>query len=331
MNSVIRHVILWSVLVSVALTVAGCESGQPRRTRRMDGEERKLLVQGQRYQQEGLLESALAAFEMVLDDNPQVVDAHLGIGDIYEIRGDYDEAARNYANAKTINPGNFKAVYKLGLMYHLLNRVRDAISEYLAALAINPSNFQANLNIATAYLQIDEPQMALPYAEAAVELKPNDPNAYVNLGTVYAALGEHHLAIEQYQAALELGRLKPEIAMNMAGSLIKIGKYQRAINVLKTVLKLRPDGVVHERLGYAYFKLAQYDPSLEHYRTALDYDPDDTAALNGVGVNLMTRYLRGRREDASLRDQAIQSWQRSVRVDPSQDKIVNLIATYRKL
>lgn len=328
-----RRPTAWVALAAAAACWAvGCQNtGERTDGVALPAAQRHMLNEAERYKQEGLYEAALAAFEIVLEDNPRAVDAHLGVGDIYEVRGDYEKAAEKYASAKQINPGNFKAVYKLGLMYHLLDRVRDAIKEYLAALAIDPANFEANLNLATAYQQIGEAQMGLPYAEAAVELRPENQNAHVNLGSIYAALGEHHLAIEQYRAAAELGDLRPPIAMNMANSLVKTGAYQRAINVLRLVANRQPDVTVYERLGYAHFKLGQFDESLEHYRTALDYDAEDTAALNGVGVNLMTKYLRGRREDISLREQAIETWRRSVRIDPTQDKIVNLISRYRKL
>jgi tetratricopeptide (TPR) repeat protein len=216
-------------------------------------------------------------------------------------------------------------------MYHLLDRVRDAIDEYLQALQINPSDFDANCNLATAYLQIDEPRMALPYAEAAVQLRGRSQNAHVNLGSIYSALGEHHLAIEAYRAAAEFGELEPQIALNMANSLLKTGAYRRAINVFGIVARARPDAEVYERLGYAHFKLGKFDRSLEHYRKALEYDPKDTAALNGVGVNLMTKYLRGRRENVRYRDHAIKAWRKSVRLKPDQEKIVDLIARYRKL
>jgi len=322
---------LFGMLAVIALSDAGCRDFFGDQPAELKPEERRLLSEANRYKNEGLLEAAMAAFEIVLEDSPHAVDAHVGVGEIHEVRGDYEKAAENFAQAKSINPNNFKAVYKLGLMYHLLDRVRDAIEEYLQALEINPKNFDANLNLATAYLQINEPQMALPYAEAAVNLRGKNQNAHVNLGSIYSALGEHHLAIEEYRTAAELGKLEPQIAMNMANSLLKTGAYQRAVNVLGIVARAQPDAEVHERLGYAHFKLGRFDQSLEHYRKALEYDPKDTAALNGVGVNLMTKYLRGRRENLKYRNEAIEAWRKSVRIKPDQEKIIDLISRYRKL
>lgn len=294
---------------------------------------RRDLSEAQRYAEQGLFEAALAAFERVLDENPRQVQAHIGVGDVHEARGDYGQAAERYAIAKALDPGNYKATYKLGLMYHLLDRVRDAIREYLQAIAIRPESFDANLNLATAYLQINEPALGLPYAEQAVKLNPNSQTAHANLGAIYAAMGQYALAIDEYRAAAELGDLEPQIALNMAEALIRAGRYPQALNVLRILAagQGRDNAEVYERTGYAHFKAGDYEKSLAAYEKALEIAPDDPAALNGKGVNLMTMYLKGKREDTSLRDRAIAAWQKSVQADPTQRRIVDLIARYRKL
>lgn len=313
--------------------LAGCEIA-PRDDRRgSDADAQQAIDQGRQHLDERQLEAALAAFERALDENPRAVDAHVGIGDIHEVKGDYQTAARKYADAKRIDPGNFKAVYKLGLMYHLLDRVRDAIGEYLASLAIRPDSFEANLNLATAYLQLDQPQLGVPYAEKAVRLEPENQPARVNLGSIYAALGRYDAAIDEFRAAAELGDLEPPIALNLADAFLKTGRPMRALNTLMVLSRDRgkDNAAVHERIGYTYFKLKDYEKSLEYYDKALAIDPNDAASLNGKGVNLMTMYLRGDRQNTDLRDRAIAAWQRSVRVKPDQRKIIDLIARYRKL
>ena len=312
----------------MVMVLAGCQT--PQRRDRGTAEERALLERGEQYTQQGLLDSAMAAFDMVLETNPRAVDAHVGVGDIYEIRGDYAAAAEKYKTAKQLAPGTFKPTYKLGLMYHLLNKVREAVTEYLAALTIQPDSFEANLNLATAYLQLGQAELGLPYAEKAVKLKGDSQAAHVNLGSIYASMGQYDLAIDEYRGAAELGDLQPPILLNMVESLLKTGKYQRAMNVLEQ-LEATPTDVIYERMGYALFKLGEYEKSLGKYRLALRINPDDTASLNGLGVDLMTLYLKGRRENIALRDEAIDAWQKSVKADSSQQRIVDLIARYRKL
>jgi tetratricopeptide (TPR) repeat protein len=285
--------------------------------------------QGRKAMAEGNIETALAAFRFALERDPNQLDAHLGIGDIHQIRGDYVKAADEYAVAVQKQPTNFDANYKLGLIYHLLNRVRDAITTYLSALAINPNSFDANLNLATAYLQIRQPALALPYAEKAVQLNADSQAARINCGAVYSALGRDEDAVLSYRSAADLGEISPQLAVNLANALIKVGGYQRAINTLETVIRRDPKPEYYERLGYAYFKLGEFDQSMEAYERSLKMLPDDPAALNGLGVNLMTRYIQTDRREPAMRDRAIDAWQRSIRKKPDQPKIVDLISRYR--
>ena len=327
-KSALGTIVLAMLLIGGMLSTGGCQTMQKRRS--ANAQERAMVSRGQQYVQQGLLDSALAAFDMALEANPRSVDAHVGIGDIYEIKGDYATAAEKYKVAQKLDPGAFKPTYKLGLMYHLLNRVKEAVTEYLAALAIDPNSFEANLNLATAYLQLGQAQLGLPYAEKAVKLRGDSQAAHVNLGSIYASMGEYNLAIDEFRGAAELGDLQPPIMLNLVEALLKTGKYQRAMNVLDQ-LESKPTAVVYERMGYTLFKLGDYDKSLDRYRQALKLDPKDTASLNGMGVDLMTLYLKGRREDVSLRDQGIDAWMQSVKIDPTQQRIIDLIARYRKL
>ena len=331
MNTHAKHTVYAGAMLGLLICLTGCVE-QIIDPGPNEAQQARLLNQAYNYQDEGLYESALVAFELVLEDNPSQLDAHIGVASIYEVRGDYEKAAEGYAEARRIDPANYTATYKLGLMYQLLNRVREAINTYLAALALNPESFEANLNLATAYLQSGEPQLALTYAERAVELNDTSQPARVNLGSTYAALGQYQLAIDEYRTAAELGDLAPEISLNLADAFLRTGNYARAKNTLEALLRDNPGSVIAiERLGYTHFKMGEFQRSLLLYEQALAIDPNDTASLNGVGVNYMTLYLRGKREDLSLREKAIETWQRSVQVNPRQQRIVDLIARYRNL
>lgn len=290
-----------------------------------------LLKRAMQARDLGRLDEALAAFEKALETNPNLVEAHIGVGDIYHIKGDYNEAAKRYDRARQIEPRNFTANYKLGLMYHLLDRLADAVNAYLSALSIDPNNYEANLNLATAYLQLNQPSLGLPYAQRAVEINRKSMVAWANLAAIQSALGQYDPAIDSYRAAMEWGELEPQIALGLVDAFVKTSRFQQAINTLKALNARAPSAMGYERLGYIHFKLGQYDESLAAYETAHRLDPSDPASLNGIGVNYMTRYLQGEREDKTLKRQAMDAWQRSVRVKPDQQRIIDLIARYSDL
>lgn len=335
MNAFSNRTTFGGLTLCLLLVLAGCQQGQRDDPPASNGSAASVddLRRAQQLQQDGMLEAAIVAFERVLAENPREITAHIGLGDIEEAKGNYEAASQRYAIAKRIDPTNFKATYKLGLMFHLLDRVGEAIDEYLQALTIQPESFQANLNLATAYLQDGRARLGLPFARKATQLRPTSQTAHANLGALLAATGDYQAAVEVYRTAAELGPIGSELALNMAEALIRAGRYQRAVNTLNSLTHGAgaDNPEVFERLGYAHFKLRQYNASLRAYNRSLELDDQFIAALNGKGVNLMTMYLQGGRNDKALRDEAIRAWRQSVRLDGEQRRIIDLIARYRKL
>ncbi len=315
------------VMVATSLMLVGCESAQQRRA--AAGQQH--LADAQHYLEAGLDDSALAAFGLALEENPRLYDAHVGMGSIYLKRGDYQLASNAYERAVEVDPNSFDAHYYLGLAQQMMGKIQEAIRVYLRALAINPESFDANQNIASAYLQINRPGQALPYAVRATELRPNAQSAWANLAAVYSLLDRYEDAIDAYRAAVELGEMPQEVLLGLADAHLKLGNYEMAINVLQTLIRREPSSTAYERLGYAQFKQRRFDASLASFRAALSIDPNDTAALNGLGVSLMTLYLQGGGVITSQKEAALQAWRRSVQLRPDQPRVVDLIARYQRL
>jgi tetratricopeptide (TPR) repeat protein len=288
--------------------------------------------EGQALKESGDLQAAMSAFRKALVANARHVPAHLGVGDVYQLLGDFRKAADAYENARDIDPNSFEANYKLAVMQQLLDEVRSAINNYLNALTINPDSFEANSNVAAAYSQIGQPGLARPYAEKAVRLQPAAQQPHVNLAEIYSGLGRDEEAIEEYRAAADRGDLPIPAAVNLVNALVRTGKYDRAFNTLQVLTRDHPkEARLFERLGYLHFRKGAYDESLRAYETALEINPDDPATLNGLGVNLMAQYMADGGKDARLRERAVQSWQRSVQINPRQGRIVDLISRYQNL
>ncbi len=286
------------------------------------------LVAGESAVRDGDLDRALAAFARAIEVNPRLTSAHMGMADIYRMRGDYARAEESYGQAAKLQPRSFDPQYYHGLMLHLLDRVAEAVQAYLRALAIRPDDFRANLNLATAYYQLDENALALPYAVRAVEIEPREGSARFNLGAVYAAMGRHREAVQEYQQAAELLDLTPPLLMNLAESLGKLERYEEMLNALAQVNRVSPTAASHERTGFAQFKMGRYDEALASFDAALALDRDYFPALNGRGVCLLNRWLWSGRQDSAAREEGLAALRRSLQIRRDQPQIVDLMTRY---
>jgi len=323
-------------LLALGAGLGGCEWFQPQRAAtgetldapaiQVRSQER--LDKATELQDAGDTAAALAELARAIQDNPRLTQAYLSMGEIHRQTGNYEAMETAYARATRVEPNNFEAVYGHGLALQLLNRLTDAVREYIRALQIKPNDRDANLNLATAYLQLGEAQQALPYAKRAVEVDVEHGPGRVNLGAVYAALNRHREAVLEFEAAANRMDLTPELLLNMADSLGKISRFREMANTLDRLVSERPSAAAWERLGYARFKLAEYDKAIKAFRESVALDPRYYPALNGEGVTLLNQWLLGNRADEQLRKDGLNALRRSVQINPSQPRIVELLSRY---
>jgi tetratricopeptide (TPR) repeat protein len=324
----------------LALGVAGCRSdqavgGEPRQPRMRQveptPEQQQKIDEAHAAKDTGDYSTALALFQDILAENPTVTTAYLGIGDIYIIKKEWLKAEPAYARAAQLEPRNFDAQYGHGLALQMLERFLEAIRAYHRALSIRPDSAKANLSMATTYLQLGEPGSALAFAEKAVESDPSNAAAHANLGTVYQAADRNTDAIEQYQAALELmgdDQQRGPLMMNLIDVLGREQRYHEAANAAEYYVRLEPSPNGYERLGWARFRLAEYDRSMDAYRKAVELDPRHWPSLNGVGVNAINTWLLSKKRDTAAADEARRAFRASLRANPEQPKIVMLLSSY---
>ena len=313
----------------VLLAAAGC-AGRGRTVMAPETGQQRLHAAIE-LQEKGHLEAALAEFGRALEENPNLTEAHLGMGNIFRERGDLGTASAAYQRAVETNPEHFDANYYLGLMRQMLGKIQLAIVSYRKAIALQPDSAIANRDLASAYLQVGNAPAALPYARRAVSLDRESQAAWCNLAACHNLMGDFPAAIDAYREAAELDQVPPPLLPGLADAHLRLGNFQRAINVLRSLIKQAPSATAHERLGYALFKARKFDEALEHYEVALQLSPNDTAALNGLGACLLTKYIQSDRKRIELRDAAFNAWRRSVKLRPDQERIVDLLARYSVL
>ncbi|MSR33436.1 MAG: deoxyribonuclease IV [Phycisphaerales bacterium] len=277
----------------------------------------------------GDYDSALATFQEILQENPKLPEAWVGVGQVQALKNDWTQSESAYLNATNLDLNNFDAQFGRGKALQVLNQLVDAIRAYHRALLIRPEDFDTNLNMATAYLQLDEGQSAVVFAEKSVKLKPDSGIARLNLGVAYELSGKPELAISQYEIAAELMEPTPQLLRNLLNAYAQSKRYREAVNAALLLVKLAPNANSYERLGWAYFRVGDYEKSLSSYREAVRIDPKHWPSWNGIGVNLLNAWINSGKKDVNLRGNAKSAFERSLQQNPEQPKVAKLIKAYK--
>src|SRR3954465_9365020 len=88
-------------------TLAGCSYMQSQ-------ESLDLYLKGQLQAERGDLNAALGTLAAAIKENPRMGVAYMARGKILKDQGNFEEAAKEYEHAVTVEPNNFRANFELG-------------------------------------------------------------------------------------------------------------------------------------------------------------------------------------------------------------------------
>ena len=128
---------------------------------------------------------------------------HLGIALLAANR--MDEAKAAFLVETALNPDFLEAHLNLGNIYFLNRSYERAIEEYSDVLSIDPKSEEGHFSLGQLYLLINQPELAKQHFEQLVQLKPEDGKGYWYLSLCYSKLGDERKAGEMYNKSLTLG------------------------------------------------------------------------------------------------------------------------------
>jgi tetratricopeptide (TPR) repeat protein len=125
-------------------------------------------------------EARAAELKAQADRSPTNADLRVQLGNLYFDGERYDEAARWYEQALSVNPKDVNASTDLGIAYYYANQPDRALAQFDRSLAIDPKHSKTLLNIgivrAFGKQDLDGAEKAW---QRVLELAPNTPEADV--------------------------------------------------------------------------------------------------------------------------------------------------------
>jgi len=151
-----------------------------------------LYYKGKTLEAQQKYDEALEVFKRVIELNPNLGKAHLMLGVVYNRKGEFEEAEKEYRKALKLDMSQInKAIthHNLGVIYlEEMGLYNKAISEYKTALKIYPkvdSAYNPYIGLARAYIAKGEYDEAIRYAKESIKSVPNEGKGYFNLGLAY--------------------------------------------------------------------------------------------------------------------------------------------------
>lgn len=273
-------------------------------------------------------DQAISDLQLALRQHSDLIMAHSMLGDLYQLKRNYNDALAQYEITIRLDPYSYKNHYDEGLMDQLLGKLKEAVAAYLRALELNPQDFLSAENLGAAYLQLDDYDNAIKYCRMATEMNDKSAAAWSNLAVALEAKSQWKDAEAAWRHCLELNGSSVEVSVALAKNLKHQQRYSEARAVLSEVVRVSDTASHRKLLGDALFLEKKYDDALDEYTRAVKLDPAYFPAMNESGWVLITQYNQSLGLEEKKRLAALDAWQASLLINPNQPQVRQLMKTY---
>ncbi len=186
------------------------------------------LIEAMCYKEKGDTTQYLHRLQMVIDQDPEEVKAHLELGYFYQKHLD-PLGIDHYQNALRVDPANAEINYNLGLFYRDLGRSEEAKEQFQHLVSIlHSGEYVANAYYQLGYsaMQGEDYKEAVAMFTKAIETDPQFVDAYAARGESHENLAQFDQARADYNRALQLvDNFEPAIqGLNSIDKKLKTGK-----------------------------------------------------------------------------------------------------------
>jgi tetratricopeptide (TPR) repeat protein len=250
-------------------------------------------------------------------------EALYGIGASLTRRGGEDLALVYLQLALYLNPNHSLALLSLADLYESVKKPAMAIKVYERVPANSPLKRNAQIQLATDLDAVDRTDEGIKILQGVVADDPKDLEAIMALGNIerarkkFADCGETYTKGIEAQAgnekpnwvfnyfrgicyerskqwakaevdlkkALEMQPEQPHVLNYLGYSWIDQGiNLDEAMKMIRRAVDQRPDdGYIVDSLGWAYYRIADYENAVKHLERAIDLKPEDPTINDHLG------------------------------------------------
>ncbi len=230
-----------------------------------------LIKQAGTDSSEGKVDEALTKIQRVLKEDPDILEAHNILGNLYNKKDETEKAIESYQEALARDPEYKPALFSLASTYEELGRLEDAAAGFRRVLDIDPRDNTAGYRLATILAERKEFEPAVEVLSSIVELGVERPPAHNLLAECYIGLDNYVAAEASVRKALEMKEDLPSAHYNLALILEERGDLRGAAEAYEKELQISPeDFKSHFNLGKVYAQMGQPAKQMEHFKKSIE-------------------------------------------------------------
>ena len=158
---------------------------------------------GMNFRAMGDIDRAINSFQTAVENDPEMIDAWLILGELHENKGSKD-AIKYYENAVNVAPDKPEALHSKAFYLQNHDDIPGALEIYRDIIIKNPNYTDAYLNSGILYMKIDSLDRAFEQMNLLAAVQPQNPLAYYYRGIIHDAYGNYEAASIDLQNSLNI-------------------------------------------------------------------------------------------------------------------------------
>jgi tetratricopeptide (TPR) repeat protein len=215
--------------------------------------------------------------------------ALLSLADIYENLKNPRAAISFYERVPEDSPLRRNALIQLGVNYDAINRTDEAKQHLQKIIASNPDDVEAIMalgNVLRGRKAFNECADVYGKGIATID-KPERPHwlIYYFRGICYERSKQWPKAEADFKQALELYPDQPHVLNYLGYSWVDQGVHlDEGTRMIRRAVEQRPDdGYIVDSLGWAYYRVGNYEEAVKHLERAVELRPEDPTINDHLG------------------------------------------------
>lgn len=233
--------------------------------------------------------AATIYLRLALFQRPDFSDGYLLLGSLLEDTGQYENSLRVYGKVKDDSPLAWGVKLQMATLVNRLERPDEAISILEELVASKPDDIRAVTILADVLRERERYDEARQRYDRAISLIPEIDERYWVLfytrGIAHERTKFWDAAEADFLKALELEPEQPLVLNYLGYSWIEMGRnIERARSMIERAVELRPnDGYIVDSLGWAMYRLGEFDQATETLERAVLLRPEDSTINDHLG------------------------------------------------
>lgn len=175
------------------------------------------------------------------------------------------------------NPSDSGAHCNLGAVYQKRGNYEAALREYNTAIRLNPSDMQARLNLGLLYFEQGNYKLANETYNSVLQSEPKNTTARLQKAKCLAKMNAPGKAIDEYKSILAYDGTNTEAQTELFDLTTKIYGAQTATEELAKLPGAANNAEIQNKLAYSLHSKGNTDEALKYYSKALALNPGDVS------------------------------------------------------